>query len=74
MKPDRGSELIHVRYNMQKEKTFNLLMVIPDDRTMKGYKAPATSNDVRKAYRGWNKMCGNSVFLSKVSNISAVLV
>lgn len=42
-----------IGYNMQKEKTFNLLMVIPDDRTMKGYKAPANSAEVRKAYQGW---------------------
>lgn len=39
---------------MQKEKTFNLLMVIPDDRKMQGYKAPATATEVRKAYKGWS--------------------
>ncbi|KAF4304234.1 Monooxygenase FAD-binding protein [Botryosphaeria dothidea] len=42
-----------IGYNMQKEKFFNLLMVIPDDRTMKGYRAPANAEEVRKAYTGW---------------------
>lgn len=41
---------------MQTEKLYNLLMVIPDDRSMVGYKAPATSNEVRKAFSGWNVM------------------
>ncbi|KAL1792311.1 hypothetical protein ACET3X_008818 [Alternaria dauci] len=41
-------------YNMQKEKTYNLLMVIPDDHSMVGYKAPASASDVRKAFAGWN--------------------
>ncbi|EGY16165.1 hypothetical protein VD0002_g1119 [Verticillium dahliae] len=45
-----------IGYNMQKEKTFNLLMVIPDDRKMKGYKAPATASEVREAYKGWSPM------------------
>lgn len=45
-----------IGYNMQKERTFNLLMVIPDDRTMKGYKAPANASEVREAYRGWSPM------------------
>lgn len=45
-----------IGYNMQKERTFNLLMVIPDDRTMKGYKAPANASEVRAAYRGWSPM------------------
>ncbi|KAJ9138237.1 Monooxygenase FAD-binding protein [Pleurostoma richardsiae] len=45
-----------IGYNMQREKTFNLLMVIPDDRKMKGYKAPANVAEVRKAYRGWSPM------------------
>jgi len=39
---------------MQKEKTFNLLMVIPDDSTMEGFKAPTTAKDVRKTYKGWS--------------------
>jgi len=43
-------------YNMQKEKVFNLLMVIPDDKKMKGYKAPANAEEVRNAYNGWNPM------------------
>jgi salicylate hydroxylase len=41
---------------MQEEKTFNLLMVIPDDRKMQGYKAPATASEVRNAYTGWSPM------------------
>jgi len=41
---------------MQKDKYFNLLMVIPDDQKMQGYKAPATGEEVRKAYAGWNPM------------------
>lgn len=41
---------------MQGEKLYNLLMVIPDDRSMVGYKAPATSEEVRKAFSGWNVM------------------
>ncbi|KAF7554461.1 hypothetical protein G7Z17_g2931 [Cylindrodendrum hubeiense] len=45
-----------IGYNMQKEKTFNLLMVIPDDRKMKGYKAPANASEVRNAYKGWSPM------------------
>lgn len=45
-----------IGYNMQKEKTFNLLMVIPDDRKMKGYKTPATASEVRNAYKGWSSM------------------
>ncbi|GME49438.1 Monooxygenase FAD-binding protein [Neofusicoccum parvum] len=45
-----------IGYNMQREKFFNLLMVIPDDRTMKGYKAPANAEEVRKAYTGWSQM------------------
>ncbi|KPM42900.1 hypothetical protein AK830_g3613 [Neonectria ditissima] len=45
-----------IGYNMQKEKTFNLLMVIPDDRKMKGFKAPANVAEVRNAYRGWSPM------------------
>ncbi|KAH6688486.1 salicylate hydroxylase [Plectosphaerella plurivora] len=45
-----------IGYNMQKEKTFNLLMVIPDDRKMKGYKAPANASEVRNAYTGWSPM------------------
>ncbi|KAF4547700.1 FAD-binding domain-containing protein 8 [Elsinoe fawcettii] len=45
-----------IGYNMQKEKTFNLLMVIPDDKKMKGYKVPATASEVKAAYRGWNPM------------------
>lgn len=56
-------------YNMQKEKTYNLLMVIPDDRTMKGYKAPANSAEVRAAYKGWSSM----YVLSK-SHLQAALV
>ena len=43
-----------IRYNMQKEKTYNLLMVIPDDHSMVGYKAPASASEVRKAFKGWN--------------------
>jgi len=39
---------------MSKEKYFNLLMVIPDDRKMVGYKAPASAAEVKKAYTGWN--------------------
>lgn len=46
----------HLRYNIQGEKLYNLLMVIPDDRSMVGNKAPATSKDVRKAFAGWNVM------------------
>lgn len=29
-------------------------MVIPDDRKMQGFKAPATAAEVREAYRGWS--------------------
>lgn len=45
-----------IGYNMQKERTFNLLMVIPDDRKMQGYKAPAKGSEVRNAYKGWSPM------------------
>lgn len=45
-----------IGYNMQKERTFNLLMVIPDDRKMEGYKAPAKGSGVRNAYKGWSSM------------------
>ncbi|KAM5344312.1 hypothetical protein ACJ41O_012849 [Fusarium nematophilum] len=45
-----------IGYNMQKENTFNLLMVIPDDRKMKGFKAPANASEVRNAYKGWSPM------------------
>ena len=31
-------------------------MVIPDDRKMKGYRAPANAEEVRKAYTGWSSM------------------
>jgi salicylate hydroxylase len=31
-------------------------MVIPDDRTMVGYKAPATADQVREAYSGWSNV------------------
>lgn len=41
---------------MQKEKTFNLLMVIPDDKKMQGFKAPANAFEVRNAYKGWSPM------------------
>ncbi|OBT75480.1 hypothetical protein VF21_04900 [Pseudogymnoascus sp. 05NY08] len=44
-----------IGYNVSKENYFNLLMVIPDDKTMIGYKAPASATEVRKAYKGWNK-------------------
>ncbi|CAK7200186.1 hypothetical protein SEUCBS139899_002877 [Sporothrix eucalyptigena] len=45
-----------IGYNMQKEKTFNLLMVIPDDQQMVGYKAPSNATEVRTAYKGWSSM------------------
>ncbi|EMC95135.1 hypothetical protein BAUCODRAFT_149158 [Baudoinia panamericana UAMH 10762] len=45
-----------IGYNMQKDKNFNLLMVIPDDEKMKGYKAPATGEEVRQAFAGWSQM------------------
>ncbi|KAH9215624.1 salicylate hydroxylase [Leptodontidium sp. 2 PMI_412] len=43
-----------IGYNVSKEKFFNLLMVIPDDKKMVGYKAPASATEVKKAYTGWN--------------------
>ncbi|KAH6642750.1 salicylate hydroxylase [Boeremia exigua] len=46
-----------IGYNMQKEATYNLLMVIPDDNTMVGYKAPASASEVRTAFAGWNPVC-----------------
>ncbi|KAH7389972.1 salicylate hydroxylase [Pyrenochaeta sp. MPI-SDFR-AT-0127] len=42
-----------IGYNMQKEAFYNLLMVIPDDRTMKDYRAPANASEVRQAFSGW---------------------
>lgn len=39
---------------MQGEKLYNLLMVIPDDHSIVGYKSPATASDVKKAYSNWN--------------------
>ncbi|TKX22890.1 FAD-binding domain-containing protein 22 [Elsinoe australis] len=45
-----------IGYNMQREKTFNLLMVIPDDKKMKGYRAPTNASEVRDAYKGWSPM------------------
>lgn len=41
---------------MQKEKTYNLLMVIPDDRKMVGYRAPANVAEIQQAYKGWASM------------------
>ncbi|KAG9187026.1 salicylate hydroxylase [Alternaria panax] len=43
-----------IGYNMQQGKNYNLLMVIPDDHAMIGYKAPASASDVRKAFAEWN--------------------
>ncbi|KAJ4988550.1 salicylate hydroxylase [Stagonosporopsis vannaccii] len=43
-----------IGYNVSKEKYFNLLLVIPDDRQMVGYKAPSTATEVKKAFAGWN--------------------
>ncbi|KAK3115297.1 hypothetical protein LTR53_005520 [Teratosphaeriaceae sp. CCFEE 6253] len=45
-----------IGYNMSRDKYFNLLMVIPDDKKMQGYKAPATGKEVREAYAGWNQL------------------
>ncbi|KEF51437.1 uncharacterized protein A1O9_12586 [Exophiala aquamarina CBS 119918] len=45
-----------IGYNIQKQRSFNLLMVIPDDRTMVGFKAPSTASEVRHAFSGWSPM------------------
>ncbi|KAH7089249.1 salicylate hydroxylase [Paraphoma chrysanthemicola] len=45
-----------IGYNVSKEKYFNLLMVIPDDNKMSGYKAPSSATEVRKAFAGWNPL------------------
>lgn len=45
-----------IGYNMQQGKTYNLLMVIPDDNSMVGYKAPASASDVREAFAAWNSI------------------
>ena len=43
-------------YNVSKEKYFNLLVVIPDDHKMVGYKAPSSATEVKKAFAGWNPL------------------
>ncbi|CZR68029.1 uncharacterized protein PAC_17928 [Phialocephala subalpina] len=43
-----------IGYNVSEEKYFNLLMVIPDDRKVVGYKAPCSATEVKRAYTGWN--------------------
>ncbi|KAL3418180.1 salicylate hydroxylase (FAD binding domain-containing protein) [Phlyctema vagabunda] len=43
-----------IGYNISKERYFNLLLVIPDDKKMVGYKAPSSATEVKNAFTGWN--------------------